>query len=234
MTLALLHPITDISVSYYILPISGLKYYLVFPENTRGLGRIVFHLAPASSTVIRGVGSSFAAGGGNSKNLLKEPASFRLCLQTWTYKSNEITEYMTYLKYSHIQLQGKASSARRRPYLFTFQGDGVFQRRHLQKNGRNAVKEDVFDVSSHLHVPFVPGSPYPRAPSQQLSLQLTSNVILLCLGSNQRGASVASLCSQVRDSGCCFDKAMREILCTAHAAESNNFWQCVLCGTQGS
>lgn len=108
-------------------------FSLVFPESTRGLGRIVFHLAPASSTAIRGVWSSFAAGGGNSKNLLKEPASFRLSLQTWTYKSNEMTEYMTYLKYSHIQLQGKASSARRRPYLFTFQGDGVFQRRHLQK-----------------------------------------------------------------------------------------------------
>lgn len=30
MTPALLHPITDISVSYYILPISGLKCSLLF------------------------------------------------------------------------------------------------------------------------------------------------------------------------------------------------------------
>lgn len=68
----------------------------------------------------------------------------------------------------------------------------------------------------------------------ELSLQLTSNVIPLCLGSKQRDTSVASLRSQVRDSGCCFDKARREILCTAHTAESNNFWQCVPCGTQDS
>lgn len=61
------------------------------------------------------------------------------------------------------------SPARRRSYLVAFQDDGVLQRRHLQKNGRNLAhkaNDDIFDTSSNLHVSFIPVSPYPSASSQ--------------------------------------------------------------------